>query len=386
MKVTIIYYQYPLHPQGSYFQEFVNALGEKNIEIFLVATHHPKNSDFKKSPRVTILWVPVIDLPVLRDVSFIINALVKVLLSKRLRESDIINVVGARGVLAGYVLAKIKSIPLICTIEIISPKAKGLVQGMVYLSSRLLYSKIPFDKIICWSHYHYEHYLKEWGIPPKKVVFIPGGIDTTMFNPEVDGSMIKQKYAPDRFLIVYAKPLYRENWLIAELLIRSIKLIESTVEFKLLLGQGEGRPILEKLITSLDLQDKVEFMDRVPFTNIPQYLAAADLVAIPFIYEATTSRSLMEALACGKPVISTNLGEVPNVIKNRENAILVRPDEKEIADAIVEVYSNSGLAKSLSENAVRLIKGKYTVEVVIDRTIQTYNECLHSAQRRRRIN
>jgi glycosyltransferase involved in cell wall biosynthesis len=75
---------------------------------------------------------------------------------------------------------------------------------------------------------------------------------------------------------------------------------------------------------------------------------------------------LIEALACEKLVITTNLGEIPNTIKNGEHAILVNPNENEIAQNILELLANPDLAKFLGRNAALLVQQKYSIESIVD--------------------
>ena len=83
---------------------------------------------------------------------------------------------------------------------------------------------------------------------------------------------------------------------------------------------------------------------------------------------------MLEALACGKPVITTNLGEIPNIIKNGEHAILVNPNENEIAQNILELLANPDLTKFLGRNAALLVQQKYSIESIVDQTVNVYTE------------
>ena len=370
MKIAIVYFRYPLYPKGSYFQEFLNKLAGSLDEIYLIAMQYPKGP-FSKPANVKICWVPFFNIRFIEDFFFMFTALFKVMFLRTLRNVDLINTIGPRGLLAGWYLKKVYGIPLVCTIEMINEKG-SLLNNIYYESIRFLMTKAPVDKFICWSNYYWENHLKIWGIPQKKIATISGGIDTDVYNPEVDGSAIKKKYGGNFPLIVFAKPLYFPNTESAKLLVQAIARIKPKIAIKLLIGSGEGMKEIQSLAKELDVQGSIEFMPPTPFTEIPKYIAAADLVVLPFTYSATTSRSLLEAMAMGKAIITTKVGEIPNIIENGKEALLVNATIDDISDAIELVLNDQNLAFSLSRNAVDLVRKKYSLSIIVEENVKLF--------------
>ena len=245
MKIGVIFYKYPLYPQGSYFQEFLNKMAQSLEEVYLIATQYPKGN-FKKPKNIKILWVPRLNIRFLDELFFMLAVLFKAIFNKELHQVNLVDVIGPRGLLAGWYLKKRHNIPLVCTIELLNEE-KDIVNTSIYWLSRLLISKAPIDKIICWSFYYWENHLRKWGISKKKVVIIPAGIDTNVYHPKIDGSEIKKKYAPNNPLIVFAKPLYSPNTEAAKLLIRSMAILKSEIKIKVfslnLNVGGRGNPV-----------------------------------------------------------------------------------------------------------------------------------------------
>jgi len=374
MRLLFIYYQYPLYPQGSYFQEFINQIAARVSQAYLLASRYPAG-EFKKPKNLTIFWLPYFNLPFLNEIFFILSALIKVIFTKELHQVDLVNAVGPRGILAGWYLKRKYKLPLICTIELINER-KTLFNNLVYLLSRFLITKAPVDKFICWSDYYWKNYLRKWGIDKNRVTIIPAGIDTNSYNPGIDGGEIKKKYSPNDPLIVFAKPLYYPNTEAAKLLVRSIALLKSDFKIKLLIGGGNGKKEVWLLAESLGVDDHVDFMLPTPFPEIPKYIAAADLVVLPFTYAPTTSRSLLEAMAMKKPIITSPLGEIKEILKDRKNAILVEPIPEKISIAIKETFNDKNLSDKISSNARRLVEDKFSLLKTSKQTIEFFKELL----------
>ena len=370
MKVLFFYYKYPLYPQGSYFQEFLNILSDSLERVYLVATRYPKG-DFTKPDNLKIFWLPLFDLPVVGELFFMLAALLKTVLVKELHHVNLVNSVGPRGLLAGWYLKKRHKISLICTIEMLNEK-DSLANTLYYLFVRFLFTRAPVDKFICWSGYFWESQLKPWGISEDKVVIIPAGVDVERYSPNTDGSGIKKKYAPNNPLIVFAKPLYSTNIEAAKLLVRAVAILKPEIELKLLIGGGDGQSGVEKLAKDLDVSQQVSFMPLTPFPEIPKYIAAADLVVLPFTYAPTTSRSLIEAMAMGKPIVTTPVGEVGRILKDREHVVFVNSVPKEIATAVKEVLNDEDLSVRIGVNARRLVEEKFSLPAVVRQTVRTF--------------
>lgn len=303
---------------------------------------------------------------------FMISSLFEVVANKELHNVQIVNSIGPRGLFAGWYLKRKFQIPLVCTIEIINEKGT-FFSSLFYFFTKLLVTKIPIDRIICWSNYYWENYLKPWGIAREKVEIIPAGINTNVFNPLIDGSEIKRKYFDDGPLIVFAKPLYFANTESAKVLVKALSLLDSKSKVKLLIGGGPGEAAVKSLVEEKKLSKQVKFMPPTPFTEIPKYIAAADLIVLPFLYAPTTSRSLLEAMAMKKPIITVKTGEIGRILKQKINAILVKPEAISISRAIKEILINKEMSERIAKNAYLLVKKEYDLSTQIEKNIKVFN-------------
>lgn len=381
MKIGLVYYQYPLYKGGSHIQDFIIALAkDKRIEkLTLIATHYPKTS-FKQLKKVKIIFVPSIKIPIIGDLSFIFFTFFAMLFSSDFRKADLINVICARGILSTFLFSKIFKKPLIATIELLNnPNNNSLLEKIYSSLQKFQYSKINFNEIICWSKFYYQKYLKPWGISKNKITYISNGINTKQYSPTINGTSIKNKYAANSNLIVFAKPLYQYNFISAKLLLSVIKkLTDENYNIHLLLGKGEYLPQTKKIIKSLNLNKYVSFMPFVPMTQIPRYIAASDIIVLPFLYEATISRSLLEAMSMSKPIITTNLGEIPKILINNKEAIIIKPNIELIVKNIKFLLKNKLFAQKLGKNARIKCEKFYSFNTISKQTINLYQKTLKS--------
>jgi glycosyltransferase involved in cell wall biosynthesis len=377
MRVGIVYFRFPVYKGGSHIYDFIESLAKKTDEVVLISTYFPKVK-FEKPDNLKIVWVPSLNIPILNDFLFMSLSFFYMLFSKEFRNIDLVNVICARGIPSAYLFRLIFRKPLVCTIELLNNPEVSLTSKICHLIQKFLYSKIKYQKIICWSKYHYEKYLKHWGIKKEAIKFIPNGIDIRKYNPLVDGSEIKNKYSPKENLIVFAKPLYEYNFISAKLLIKSIGILNKKgYKIKLLLGDGKCREQAEEMIKKLKLEGSVNFMPFVPMTEIPKYIAASSIVVLPYLYEATVSRSLLESMSMGKAIITTNIGEPPLVLENMKDAIIAKADEASISESITKLLNDPDLINFLGKNARKKAEDMYSFESVVEKTVSLYDKLLH---------
>ena len=128
----------------------------------------------------------------------------------------------------------------------------------------------------------------------------------------------------------------------------------------LLAGDGPDREILEGLVRKLGLEQQVHFLGFVK--EIPQFLTALDIYVLPSLWEGL-SISLMEAMAAGKPIITTNILPNAELIKHQENGLLVNPQSPDqIAYAIKRFTEDHDLRRRCADAAQKKVMDDYTLE------------------------
>lgn len=138
----------------------------------------------------------------------------------------------------------------------------------------------------------------------------------------------------------------------------------------IIVGDGPEMENLKNLVKTLKLTDVV-FKGRVPNTQIYDELNEADIFTNPTTKD-NMPVSILEAFACGLPVVSTNVGGIPYVIEDHSNGLLVdNNDHQGMARKIVELIENYELSKELILNGIESLK-KYKWESVKSRWYNLY--------------
>ncbi len=126
---------------------------------------------------------------------------------------------------------------------------------------------------------------------------------------------------------------------------------------------------LQRQLFSLNISHRVTFTDFVPYERIIHYYQSADVVVNPSFSEAG-GRSVIEAMACGVPVVATRVGGLPEYLEDGKTGILVEPgDASALAEAIICLLSDENLRRSMGEagrkRAVKYFSWERTVEKLL---------------------
>ncbi|MFH0779840.1 MAG: glycosyltransferase family 4 protein [Parcubacteria group bacterium] len=158
-------------------------------------------------------------------------------------------------------------------------------------------------------------------------------------------------------------------------LIRAISLIDDKSVKALIVGSGSLLESYEKQAQEMNLTDRVKFTGFVGADILPKYYNLGDIFVLPSI---NTNEAfgivLIEAMACGKPVIASNLKGVRSVVDVGVNGLLVEPrNSKDIADKIMYFVNNPGLATKFGQNCLDSVEKKYRWSRITDRLLEVYS-------------
>lgn len=209
-------------------------------------------------------------------------------------------------------------------------------------------------------------------IPGEKIRVICSGINHSLFYPvERDLARRDLNIRYDGKIVLYAGNLVRIKGL--EYLLQAVTFTDK-IDYKLFIaGDGELRHFLEKQIQRLNLKDKVVLCGKVPYENISLWINASDILCLPSLSEGVAN-VILEALACGKPVIATLVGGAPEIINDEKLGILVEPkDSRALAKAI-----NGALGKEWNAAAISKSMSSYSWELCADKLMQCLRDSCYS--------
>ncbi len=195
-----------------------------------------------------------------------------------------------------------------------------------------------------------------------KIVVIPNFVDTTVFQPLRFASASSQKKT-----VLFVGRLSAQKNL--KNLLFAIKGLEG-VKLQII-GSGEEQKDLERIVLNENVA--VEFLGNKPYEEIPQFLSRADVFVLPSLYEGNP-KVLLEAMACGCPIVATRVSGIENIITHKENGYLCSTDTMSIHDALQTVLEDEPLQKSMSEKAVLFIQKKYSIPFILEQEEAVYNK------------
>lgn len=208
--------------------------------------------------------------------------------------------------------------------------------------------------------------LAQWKIPKQKIFYIEqGAIDTKKFKPPIQPPTKSQPY------ITFVGRLIKFKG--PELLVEAApKILQEKPDVTFLfVGEGNLKTELEKKVKTLGIEEKTKFLGIIH--DVERVYQKSDVFVALSPYNNFSDLAMLEAMACGVPVIATNAGETKKTIKDGWNGLLVEPGNvKQLVEKTLLILNDHHLAEELSKNARKTIKEKYNLEKFGNETLQVY--------------
>ncbi|MFC1613069.1 glycosyltransferase family 4 protein [Patescibacteria group bacterium] len=249
------------------------------------------------------------------------------------------------------------------------------------------------DKIITVSHYDFKSALLKKVIKANKMTVIHNGIDIKqkdflLSKVEARGKL-KEFMSSGEFAVEDAEKLSQpETQIIGtvanfyenkglQYLIESAAIVVKDMPncIFILIGTGELKNKLKKLIKDNRLQNK--FFIAGSILDAHKYLKAYDVFCLPSIKEGL-SYTLIESLMAGLPIIATNVGGNPEIVKNGQNGFLIpSKDRRILAEKIKVLLKNDKLRLEMGRASFRMAEN-FSLEKMASKTMEVYEEILNS--------
>lgn len=208
-----------------------------------------------------------------------------------------------------------------------------------------LFSKVAawvlnsLDKVIAETEESRDEIIKI-GVPKERIVVFSHWVNQSKFKPEDKKKAKKRLGWQNKFIVLFvgrAIPIKG-----GDTLTKVVKKLNSKINIAIISDAGPQLGLFQK--TARKYKNFI-FIGGVPYKELHKYYKAADIFVIPSRYEEGAARVMMEAVSCGTPVVASNRGAIPSVL-DESVAVFVKPDEKNIRQAIEALYKNKrSLAK-----------------------------------------
>jgi len=139
-----------------------------------------------------------------------------------------------------------------------------------------------------------------------------------------------------------------------------------------LLGDGKTKAETELLCSRLGISNNVIFAGFCPRELVQQWLAASDLFVCPSIREGLPY-SLIEAMFAGKPVVSTSVGGIPELVEHSKNGLLVPPSNVDaLASAMLQMQQDKKKAAAMAENGSKKMREEFSLQFMVKKIEELY--------------
>lgn len=208
------------------------------------------------------------------------------------------------------------------------------------------------------------------GIPRRKLEIVSAGVDPAAFNHS--RSEARQEFGIEeeaRVAIIVARLFPEKNH---RLLLRAFSEVARRVTGArlLIVGDGVERDSIRSEMERLGLQDSVEMLG--VRRDVARLLAASDVFVLSSDREGLPI-AVLEAMAAGKPVVATGVGDLPLVVRDGETGRVVPDgDAKAMAEAVIEVLSDEKQSREMGERARCLVAEEFSLKAMIERHAQLY--------------
>ncbi len=278
---------------------------------------------------------------------FVLSFLMKSL--KASKKSDIIHAQWALSAFVGVLVKKIRKIPLIVTI-----RGDDMNLALKYNFTKKIFKYILKNcDYITANNQAQADRIRQLGF--SNVDAVPNGVDIELFRPYDNKISMKRRlgFLSDKKIILFV------GWLIkrkgAKYLIDAFSGLNIKNKLLLLIGDGSEKVKLKEHVKRLGLDDNVIFLGSIPHREIANYMNASDVFVLPSLGEGRPN-VVAEAMACGIPVIATDVGGTRELVKDRKTGFLIKPRDKlALKKSMETLLLKPDLSVKISKNARNFI-------------------------------
>jgi len=250
-------------------------------------------------------------------------------------------------------------------------KNKPFIQRIIWMlksRSKMLFIKTFIHRFVTGPESMVDYYVTTLRVPRKRMLLLYNDIDVSRFvQPNtIQKVTVREElgYTENQKIILMVhrlSPVRMTDKYIPEI-INDDFFKENDIKL-IIVGDGPEKIVLEKKLDEYKLNDFVDFVGSVPNSMIEKYYAIADLFINPSFTEGFP-RVVIEAMACGLPVVATNAGGTVDIFSERQKQYVVdKRDVPSFRNAIKELLSDETLLSSLSEENLMRVKRFSTEEV-----------------------
>jgi glycosyltransferase involved in cell wall biosynthesis len=236
------------------------------------------------------------------------------------------------------------------------------------------------NRIIAVSDFTRRELHRFYKLDESKIRVIHNGVDIEKFKPALDKRKAKLElgFSPDEIAILSVGRLYARKGLFT--LIESMPRVINRFKNAKFIISGKGQSDeMKKLVAyaeRLGVRDNIVFTGYYPDRKLPKLYQAADVFAFSTFYEHHPF-AVLEALSSQLPVVTTNVGGIPETIEDGKNGFMCQPfNPREFSDRILFLLEHPEAAEELAFQARKTIEERFDWRLVVQKVLKVYDEAL----------
>ena len=211
-----------------------------------------------------------------------------------------------------------------------------------------------------------------------KTVLLPGSVDPEMYSPQASANALKSEWCDAGTVAIgYVGRIVEEKGLAN--LLHALKRIERLPWKLVMVGKGPFEAEFNSLASTLGLSDRVLQLGYVPHDQIPVYLSAFDMLVVPSEtrpnWKEQFGRVIIEAMACGTPVIGSDSGEIPFLIRATGGGLAFKEgDPADFAAALETLISDPNKRSQLAATGGDTVRSRYSHDAVVTNFVAAWKD------------
>jgi len=270
-------------------------------------------------------------------------------------------------------------IPILCTLQGEDLFLDGLQEPYRTEALNLIREQLQHvDQFLSVSEYYADFMPGYLGIPREKIRVVPLGI-----NPQ--GFELRERDRNGPFTIGFLGRIAPEKGLhvLAEAY-RSLRQSGALPAARLEAAgymAADCKPYLEEIqkrMQDAGLGAEFHYRGVIDRADKIAFLRRLDVMSLPATYDEPKGVSLLEAMACGVPIVQPRRGAFTEIVEKTGGGVLVQPDDpRSLADGILHIFNDKDRAEDLSANGFRGVREHYTAAHMADKLLECYNEAIN---------
>ena len=250
-----------------------------------------------------------------------------------------------------------------------------------------LTKNIKWDQIIAVSHF-IKRELIGIGVPHKKITVVHHGIDESLYSPKIQYKSIFKKYPQLRGKKIVFHPARMGLAKGCDVSIKALMRMKERIPNIILIlagtkniidwGSSQQKDIayMVSLVDFFKMRKNV-LIEAFKLEDMPKLYAASDVCVYPSSSSEPFGLTMLEALSSAKPMIVTETGGMPEIVKDGINGFVVPiRDFEALASRVIQLISNNELRDRLGYTGRQMVEQNYTKDIVTRNTLDVYKKLL----------